>query len=640
MNIMTLPPLDYELSPYTGWTRDHWVAVADTILAGAAAHANESFSLISYPGAPGGYGYDVDGLEGFARTFMLAAFRIAGDPGGTAELAANYRRGIEAGVDPNHPQRWLRLDEVDQAKVEAAALALGLHLTRPYIWDRFSERTQQQVVDYMSVFIGSSYPPNNWAWFRIMVEQFIASVGGPVSPTDRIADFALLDSFAREGGWTSDGAGRNFDHYCGWALPFYPMIWSGMVEDDASTADRRTAYAETLDAFLSDALFLIGGDGSPLIQGRSLTYRFASAGSAWAAVLGGASRHSLGTLRHAASAQIAHFVAHGAPDADGLLTLGWHGEWRAIAQRYSGTGSPYWASKGMLGLMFPAEHPVWLAREEPLPLDAGDTLRTISAPGWIVSGTASDGVVRVINHGTDHRPEGALEPDAPLYAKFGYSTATSPVLTGRGVSEPIDGTVAVLRGGRPSHRSGFARGVLLDLDGAAYASSTATAHWPLELLHTPDHGDGSYARRTHIGGTLDVVSVVRGAWEVRFVRAIDLADTDGVIRVGGWALSGDALEELDDASVSNGRLVSRLVSLTGAASTGIHQDVDATPLGAATATPWAERSVKEGEWTTWAIALGDHAATATAPHVTHGVTLTVSWPDGHITPLPDSLNHT
>lgn len=115
-----------------------------------------------------------------------------------------------------------------------------------------------------------------------------------------------------------------------------------------------------------------------------------------------------------------HFSRHGVPDGDGLLTLGWHRLWPGMRQSYSGPGSPYWAAKGMLGLALPATHPVWTATEEPLPLEERDQARTVSAPGWLVSGRRSDGIVTVLNHGTDHARPGAVRTDAPLYARLGY----------------------------------------------------------------------------------------------------------------------------------------------------------------------------------------------------------------------------
>ena len=724
--MIDLPADDRKLSPHTGWTRAHWERVADAILDGAARHASPAQSLIRYPGEPGGLGRDIDHLEGFTRTFMLAAFRIAGDPGATQSLADRYARGIAAGVDPQHPERWVRIDEHDQAKVEAAALALGLHLTRDTVWARLDDGAREQTIEYLATFAGRPYPPNNWAWFRIMVSYFLESVGGPFSAADRDEDFALLDSFDLPGGWIADGVGRNFDHYCGWALPFYPMIWSEMVAGDARHAARVARYRARLDDYLDDALHLIGADGAPLLQGRSLTYRFATAAPAWAAAFHGESRHDPGLLRRAASGQLRHFVERGAPDADGILTLGWHQPWRAIAQNYSGLGSPYWAAKGMLGLALPASHPAWTTTEQPLPIDEGPFARAIAAPGWLAVGTG-DGIVRVVNHGTDHRTEGSLDPDAPLYAKFGYSTATAPVLSGPGVAAPVDGTVALVRDGLPSHRSGFTAGPCRMLDDETLiGSSTARTHWPIGYAVAPNHGVDTHTGRTDVGPLLDIVSVVRGAWEVRFVRVREAHGVDAagqgatgqgtagqgtagqeaagqdaagqgatgqvaagqgsagqeaagqepdaaalapgdVLRIGGWALTGD-VETLPDASTASAantagdartdstahagavspvdtahagagartsRLVSRVVALSGVKAGGgetrsgvlLHDDV--TPLAGRTAVPWVEQVPVLGDWLVFGIHLGDPAGAALAPSVSADHTIT--WPDTHTT---------
>ena len=65
----------------TDWTREQWTAHADRLLAGARRWASPANGRITPPGAEGGYGRAVDGLEGFARTFLLAGFRIAGERG-------------------------------------------------------------------------------------------------------------------------------------------------------------------------------------------------------------------------------------------------------------------------------------------------------------------------------------------------------------------------------------------------------------------------------------------------------------------------------------------------------------------------------------------------------------------------------
>ncbi|MBB2913035.1 hypothetical protein FHS43_004330 [Streptosporangium becharense] len=511
---------DHRLSPFTGWTRDHWAALADRLLLSARRYASASHARVSFPGAPGGYGADVDALEGFARTFLAAGFRVAGegghDPLGLMEW---YAEGIAAGTDPHSPERWVRLDEHHQAKVEAASIALVLHLTRPWLWDRLTPTVREQVVDYLSPAIGSEYPPINWIWFQIVVEQFLASVGGPFDDGDIDDGLALADGFARDGGWYADGPERSYDHYAGWALHFYPLLWSEMAAGDPRAESRRPAYLRHLEQYLHDAVHLVGADGSPLVQGRSLTYRFAAAAQFWSGARAGVRTPAPGLLRRAASGVVRHFAEHGAPDADGVLTLGWHGPWRPIAQSYSGPGSPYWAAKGFLGLALPADHPVWTAVEEPLPVESGDYGLVVPSAGWLVTGTRRDGVVRATNHGTDHSRPGSHLTDSPLYARLGYSTATSPVLAGEHAEHPLDQSVVLLDAlGRPSHRTGFetlAAGRLPS--GTLTGGSRWRAHWVDPERESPDHGLGR-SGPVRLGPWICVFSVVRGAWEVRLVR--------------------------------------------------------------------------------------------------------------------------
>jgi len=90
---------------------------------------------------------DGDSLEAFARTFLLAAIRLRGaageDPDGIAEW---YAEGLRAG-----PGVWPRPDRPDQAEVEAASIALGLHLSRPWLWDRLTDKDRDRLVDRLGM---------------------------------------------------------------------------------------------------------------------------------------------------------------------------------------------------------------------------------------------------------------------------------------------------------------------------------------------------------------------------------------------------------------------------------------------------------------------------------------------------------
>jgi len=615
------------------WSRAEWVAHADALLDAARRYATPGGGRILFPGAEGGYGRDVDGLEGFARTLLLAGFRIAGERGvGVDDLIAFVRRGIATGVDPGAPDRWVRPDEHGQAKVEAASIALILDLTRPWVWDALDAVTRQRAIEWFAPVVGDdTYPRTNWVWFRIVVETFLRSVGGPWSPADIAADLARHDSFVREDGWLSDGDERSYDHYVGWALHVYPVLWSRMTGAAELAGGRTAGDVARLDRFLDDALALVGGDGSPLIQGRSLIYRFAAAAVFWVGVIAEVPSHSPGRLRHAAELIVRHFAERGAPDADGILTMGWHGEWRALAQSYSGPGSPYWAVKGLLGVLLPADHPVWTTPTEPLPVETGDVLRAVTSPGWIVSGTAADGIVRVVNHGTDHSRAGAVSTDSPLYARIGYSTATAPLLDAQSWRDPLEQSVTMTDAdGRRTHRSGMRLlGTRVD-DGVGSVSAVWDAHWVEPAPTTHAHGSGltGVARRA---GRIRVDSFVRGSIEVRVVRVEIRAEGALRLRVGGWAVAGDdptGHVSGAAAEASSGGVTSGIRSLTGGIAGVVRRD-DASPLGVLAAVPVIDLGSCD-----LAVVVVDLRG-AGAPVRTDAVVevgadgVSITWPDGH-----------
>jgi len=606
-------------------TRPEMVALADRMLAAVRPFASPGHARITLPGAEGGYGRAVDGLEGFARTFLLAGFRIAGDPHSrtSGELAEWYAEGVANGSDPCAPDRWVRLPEHGQAKVEAASIALILDMTRPWIWDRLSPKVQGRVVEYLSPAVGDqTYPQINWVWFRLVVQTFLRSVGGPFSLAEMRADLAAHDSFARGGGWMSDGPSRAFDHYVGWALHLYPTLWARMAgaSDLAEAEQRRERDRVALDEFLRDLVTLVGADGSPLLQGRSLIYRFAAAAPFWVGALAGVPSVPLGQLRRAAGATIAHFVERGAPDAGGLLTMGWHGQWRRLAQSYSGPGSPYWAAKGMLGLALPQDHPVWTAPEVLLPIEERDTLSALPAPGWLVSATKADGIVRIVNHGTDHAQPGSTLADSPFYARLGYSTATCPMLDDSGWSDPLDQSVVLVDAeGHTTHRTGMRTLAVRMIDGFGVAASSSDVHWVRLEPGQVDYGEGRRGEPVP-AGRITVVSLVRGPWELRLSRVDRLAggvDRESVrLRVGGWPIAGEVKADVADGEVTlAGRDGLRSV-LSGERGHGYQEKPDGSPLGPSVTVPYLEYEVRVGTWITTLIELS-RGGSATR----------VDWPD-------------
>ncbi|MGW1866902.1 DUF2264 domain-containing protein [Streptomyces mauvecolor] len=439
---MPTPSENRELSPCTGWTRAHWERSADQLLLAVRPHASPRRGLIHLPGArPSWSGPRSDGLEGYARTWLLAALRVAGargdDPHGHLD---RYAEGLASGTqlpvatgELSHasPDAWPLTTHVRQAIVEAASVALGLRLTRPWLWDKLDDRTRQRAVDWLLPALGPSPVDNNWWLFGLTVAGFLQDADIETDRAKATIERALerIDQWYLGDGWYSDGPNRSFDHYNAWALHFYPVLHAHL-SDDQDLLDR---YGPRLHAQLDAHTRLFGADGAPMPYGRSLTYRFAAAAAPWLGALTGHTPLSPGATRRLASGTLKYFLdrpeGRGATDAAGLLTLGWHGPYPPVIQHYSGPASPYWASKGYLGLLLPPEHPVWTAVEEPLPAETEDATTTLGPPGLLVQSTAADGLVRLHNHGSNHHVDGGPDED-PCYSRFAYSTATGPTFDG------------------------------------------------------------------------------------------------------------------------------------------------------------------------------------------------------------------
>lgn len=618
-------------------TRNELVDYADRLLIRARRYASPNHALITFPGDPGGFGRRVDGLEGFARTFLLAGFRIVGergcDPNGYAHW---YARGIAAGVDPQSPERWVKPTEHDQAKVEAASIALILDMTRPWIWDQLDPVVQGRVIDYLAPIVGDkTYPKNNWLWFRVVVQTFLKSVGGPYSLSDIQEDLQAHESYVRSGGWYSDGAGRAYDHYIGWAMHLYPALWSRMQGADQILDPRdMVRYFRMLERYLEDVVHLVGGNGSPLMQGRSLIYRYAAAAQFWVGAYCGVATIPMGQLRECAMSMVTHFATR----ADDALTMGWHHEWREMAQSYSGPSSPYWAVKGLLGLALPADHPVWTAPSADIPVKSADSLFTIQAPGWVVSSTQVDGIVRVINHGTDCGYEKQSSADSPLYARFGYSTHTAPMLGDDSWQNPLDQSVVLLdQDGHATHRSGMSLLELREEDGVGIAVSSGPWQWIEGEQTQIGHGQGLKGGTT-MAGVGTVISVIRGADEIRLVRVADLALRARRLRIGGWALSGTKETEATcatDVEITCGGLLSQvsLLDSTADCDAGIAVVENGSMLADFSYIPWVEDKVSEGSWVAAHIRLAGAEHANTAPvmvemlEVPDGLQIQITWSD-------------
>lgn len=551
-----MPPSDPASAPYTGYTRDHWVSAADRILDAAQARQLEHGALVDFGD---GTSSAVDRLEGFARTFLLGALRIAGDPAGTTGLTQRLAEALTHGVDAGV---WPQLGDHSQSTVEAASVAIGLHLTRDTLWSQLDDGTRHGIQIWFDQARGRWCADNNHVLLGAALAAFNDSTG--FSDGRDTVENALdrMDDWYRGDGWYTDGDGRRFDHYNAYAFHWYPFFIDRMM--GAGLDDRRAVHRERLGAFLEGYQHFFDAHGAPVFQGRSLIYRWAVTAPFWMARMEGVDVLPASRIRRLTSGVLRHFVDGGSLDT-GVLPLGWQSApMPSIVQSYSGSGSPYWAAKGFLGLALPATDPVWTETETAMAIEEHDVRTVLAGPRWLVDARHDDGIVRLHNLGSDGHPT----KDDPLYRRLQFTSATRPIAA-PGVRDSdltIDGaahraatrasvgvrggsvTRALDAGGRQVvtriaarvlgtstlyvARVSGAVGLTGRVSGSALVQDEATADDDLEVVTEAEHATVRGARLTPASGArLRSAVRVLGAWSpVPGASPVALAlDTDGVV---------------------------------------------------------------------------------------------------------------
>jgi len=392
-------PEDRKLSPYTGWTREHWLEVFADLMKGCLKYSTAAKSMIRYPGGHGSF-YDArtDGMEGFTRMLWMVGPYLyhRRDPrlkldGRTVDVAQHCREGILVGTDPRAgDDYWGDIRTRHQTIVESAAVATFLFLTRRHVWDRMSATEQGQVANWLKGIIEKEPYKGNWALFKVLVNAALRALGKEYSRIE--IDFMLdyMVKFYSGNGWYSDGDGPCYEYYNAWTIHPYFYLW--MMMDGDARPDLIPAIRQRTREFLDNYKYFFAANGVHVPFGRSLIYRMATVSIFPIAELFGVSPLAPGEARRIASGNLKYFVEKGAIQGQ-RLTMGFHGEYLPLPESYSSAQSPYWAAKAWWSLLLAEDHPFWTSREEPNEVEKADYIVTIPGAGIMVQGDKETGHV-------------------------------------------------------------------------------------------------------------------------------------------------------------------------------------------------------------------------------------------------------
>ncbi len=427
-----LPECDYQLSPYTGWTRDHWEAVLARLTYGyvLAADRHGSPARALFPDDRCDRPDAVDALEAFARLSVGwgAWLHNPANPPGltfqgrTMDLEALMSQALRDGLDPARPRTyWGDIGDMDQRLVEAAGLGVAVWLSRRRVYDRLSARERARVVAWLAQVDGKQTWPDNWILFPALAQAARLKLGHPAPLPDLDARLEHMAAFYRGDGWYADGPGDEFDLYNAWMFGCHYLLWAWM--DGDRRPDHRQLVLKRAQAFLDGFQHFFGANGSHVAWGRSLQGRFA-------ATVAFQIGHKLkiaparpGRLRRLASGCLRYFVDNGLFDGEGhFARQGYHGASPAAGESYVAPGSPLSACHALLALAFDRADPFWTETEQPLPVESADFSLAFPAAGLAVSGRRATGQVILLNARSGHPADVARSGYPPKYGKFAYST--------------------------------------------------------------------------------------------------------------------------------------------------------------------------------------------------------------------------
>lgn len=422
-----MPTPDQVRSPYTGWTRDHWVAQLAGLTAAFAAGAEASGSP-ARPRLPGAPPDDrICGLEGFARMSVAwgawlglsansAMLRGRGRQVDVVELVA---RGLLDGSDPEGAWWWGEMGDRDQRIVEAAEIATGLWLGRDRLVPALGPAGLNRVLDWLGRVEGRDVYPDNWILFPSFVATVQRRFGRHVP--DAAIDRGLDEMIARYrgDGWYADGPGHAFDQYTGWAVHWHLLLWARI---DGDRRPRLRALIERrARTYLLGIVPQFAADGSRPLYGRSLGYRFAAVAPFALAELLELGAVPPGLARRIASGTIARHLDDGALDpATGWFRRGVGGERPDVCERYMSAGASAWAAHVFVALGLDEDASFWTAAEAALPVELSDGLTALRGPGFLLGRRRRTGETWLVNAVGGHPDDIPGHDYTSYYGKFVY----------------------------------------------------------------------------------------------------------------------------------------------------------------------------------------------------------------------------
>jgi hypothetical protein len=437
-NILKQAVENYPLSPYTGYTRTHWLEITERIIAGVLPYFDKESGMLVLDKDV----YDYANLKynnlreenkrALERSMMaVVIYTMAtgkdGVPGYKGSISAPYIEAFVKGTDPNDPNFWGDPEPYDQV---GSVFSLAAYLNPKLFWEPLDDRQKDNLLTYLQKQAFNKTYDNNHHFFHMAAATLLEENGYDANREHLTAMFERLLGWYRGDGWFIDGSNRGFDHYNLWGFQLYFHILKKFDKEWRDLFGER--IGQTSARFFEMLPFMFGRDGGPVPWGRSLSYRFAgNAAIAWA-WLNGDCTLPPGQARRIASGILKYFWEHGCLDENNLLTIGYWDASASVAEDYISSGDPYWATHGLACLLIPENDPFWTAVEEPIPSDGAGGKLAVPGAQFTIRVSPIDGEARLYPAGQPFKHDRKYWQIGTKYDQYAYSSYLGFCTVGEG----------------------------------------------------------------------------------------------------------------------------------------------------------------------------------------------------------------
>jgi len=421
---------DFNKSPLTGMTRQHYIDMAKYLLERAFTHIDSIDDPLTFPSVPGktypqpgapDWRYRSLEFEALERTFTLAGPLIHTDPEIEIKginLRDYYCKQLYNALTPGHtnslPLPEDLPDSTYQFTCEFGGLFKTLLLMPDTLWSNFSDKQKDEMVVTISKWGHHRTTQNNWRIFNVTTLSFLKKYGYAIDDELLKNHLLWVASYHSGNGWYLE---QTYNYYSISLFIVYTTIWNRTFGDEYYP-EIAGIIEKSAQKLMESLTGFFGRDGYINMWSRSICYRtWVSGAFPVAFMLKDKTLLDPGLARRLCSGSLLQFVTREEFYDNEIPSLGFYGQKEYMVQNYSCAASPFLMFLPFICLALPDDSPFWTAKEnEGFWEELGSETRSIvlDNPGLVLANHGKTGTSEII--------PGKVYYDDPNYSKLTYNT--------------------------------------------------------------------------------------------------------------------------------------------------------------------------------------------------------------------------